>query len=717
MADTFLLESLNEAQMAAVTAPQEHLLVLAGAGSGKTRVLVQRIAWLVHERGVAPQRILAVTFTNKAAAEMRARVETALNISMQHVWMGTFHGMAHRLLRRHWQEAGLPQAFQVIDSEDQLRLIRRIHKNLQLDETKWPAKQAQWFINGRKEEGQRVNAVPVDGDIFTDTYCKVYAAYDEVCRNGGLVDFSELLLRSYELWGSHPEILQHYRERFAHILVDEFQDTNHLQYNWLKKLAGDYNKLLAVGDDDQSIYSWRGAKVEHLSRFVRDFPSAQTIRLEQNYRSTSSILHAANAVIENNKNRLGKSLWTQGEEGEPISLYAAFNDRDEARFIASQIQEWAERGERMRDVALLYRSNAQSRVIEEEFIQRNIPYRIYGGLRFFERAEIKDALAYLRLIANPDDDGAFDRVINTPARGIGETTLSNLRQAAREQSTSLWQAAQKLLAASELNARSATAVQHFINLIQEITAHTKTLTLAEKTAYAINKSGLMDFYRQDRSERGLSRLENLEELVHATHEFRPDPEDQAIDPLLSFLAQVTLESGDHQAEAYTDCVHLMTLHAAKGLEFPLVFMTGMEEGLFPHGFSNQDPKQLEEERRLCYVGMTRAMSKLFLTYAESRYLHGREMRQSPSRFIREIPPDLLSEAFIRSKASRTSYYKNPVIEEPAANSIVGRRVKHEHFGEGMVLDQEGSDEFTRLQVRFKSGTKWLVASYAKLELL
>jgi DNA helicase-2/ATP-dependent DNA helicase PcrA len=715
-----LLESLNEPQLSAVTAPEDHLLVLAGAGSGKTRVLVQRIAWLIQQHGISPQRILAVTFTNKAAAEMRARVEALLKTPMQNVWIGTFHGMAHRMLRRHWQEAKLPQGFQIIDSEDQLRLIRRIHKQLNLDEAKWPVKQAQWFINQQKEEGRRYSDVKHD-DLFTEMYARVYQIYENLCQSSGLVDFSEILLRSYELLVENPEILSHYQERFAHILVDEFQDTNHLQYNWLKKLAGNNGKLLIVGDDDQSIYSWRGAKSEHLTRFIKDYPSAQTIRLEQNYRSTAVILNAANTVIAHNQQRLGKNLWTDGKEGEPISVYAAFNDRDEARFIIGQIQDYLENGGARREIALLYRSNAQSRVLEEELIQKNIPYRIYGGLRYFERAEIKDALAYMRLLANRDDDGAFDRVVNTPARGIGETTLAHLRQTARDHNLSLWRAAELLIATKGLTARAATAIAQFLSLIQRMADNTAALNLADKTAYILNHSGLIEMHRLDHSERGLSRLENLEELINATSEYKPDPEEVELDPLLTFLAHVTLETGEHQAEHFEDSVHLMTLHAAKGLEFPIVFLTGMEENLFPHSFSNQDPKQLEEERRLCYVGMTRAMSKLYLTYAESRHLHGREMRQVASRFIREIPPHLLSEAFLRTKVSLPMYYKNKAVhsdlEFSNPDSILGRRVRHQNFGEGVVLNQEGDGEHARVQVSFQSGTKWLIMAYAKLELL
>ncbi|HVV69862.1 MAG TPA: DNA helicase II [Gammaproteobacteria bacterium] len=721
MPDSLILDSLNDAQRAAVAAPAEHFLVLAGAGSGKTRVLVHRIVWLVEKEGVYPEQILAVTFTNKAAAEMRARVESLLHLPGQRLWVGTFHGMAHRLLRKHWQEAGLPQAFQVIDSDDQLRLIRRVQKNLNLDEARWPPKQAQWFINSQKELGFRPGRVPPDGDIFTETYRRVYQGYEEICRTGGLVDFSELLLLTYELWESHPDLLAHYQQRFKHILVDEFQDTNQIQYQWLKKLAGQHSKMMMVGDDDQSIYSWRGAKVEHLAQFMRDFPSAQTVRLEQNYRSTNIILSAANAVIANNQNRMGKNLWTQGQEGELVSLYAAFNDRDEARFITSQIQEWVEQGGARREIAILYRSNAQSRVLEEALIHAEIPYRIYGGLRFFDRAEIKDALAYMRLTQNRDDDGAFERVVNTPTRGIGDTSLVALRECARDSGISLWRAAETLLAENRLVSRSANAVRSFLDLINALSQASKDKALHEQMRYVLENSNLLPHYRQDRSEKGLAKVENLEELLNAAYQFTPDPEEADLSPLAGFLSRVALESGEPQADQASDAVHLMTLHSAKGLEFPLVFLSGMEEGLFPHGLSSQDPFKLEEERRLCYVGMTRAMTRLYLTYASMRHLHGNEMHQRPSRFIREIPAEFLSEAYLRTKITRPVYFTQHLTDnsdtttQNAAGLVLGGRVRHPHFGEGVVLSFEGSGAHARVQVRFTSGAKWLVVNYAKLE--
>lgn len=721
MAHSLTFDSLNDAQRAAVTAPLEHLLVLAGAGSGKTRVLVHRIAWLVENAGIYPDEVLAVTFTNKAAAEMRSRIENILHFPSQRLWVGTFHGLTHRLLRRHWQEAGLPQMFQVLDSDDQQRLIRRVIKGLNLDEDRWPARQAQWFINSKKEEGLRANKISANGDMFTEVYRKVYAGYEDICQNSGLVDFAELLLRSYELWDSHPEILAHYQTRFKYILVDEFQDTNWIQYQWLKKLAGQSSKLMMVGDDDQSIYSWRGAKVENLQRFTRDFPSTQTIRLEQNYRSTGNILSAANAVIACNQNRLGKNLWTHGDAGEPVELYAGFNDRDEARFILNQIQEWIKQGGKRSQAAILYRSNAQSRVLEEELFQANMPYRVYGGLRFFERAEIKDALGYMRLLANRDDDGAFERIVNMPARGIGENTLNALRDSAKQLQLSLWKAAQHLIQQRELAARSLTALSNFIDLIEGMQRGITDLSLQELTDYILIKSGLMAFYREDHSEKGLARVENLEELINATSQFVPDPEAAALPPLAGFLSHVALETGEHQADQHIDAVHLMTLHSAKGLEFPLVFLTGMEEGLFPHIMSSQQPEQLEEERRLCYVGMTRAMHKLYVTYAETRYLRGHEMHQRPSRFLREIPREHLKEVRLKTKISRpvTFAATSSVKLTPAPDNSfpLGSRVRHANFGEGVVLGREGSGSHARIQVRFNNGTKWLVMSYANLEIV
>jgi DNA helicase-2/ATP-dependent DNA helicase PcrA len=711
-----LLQDLNPEQRAAITAPNSHMLVLAGAGSGKTRVLVHRIAWLLTESCESPHNILAVTFTNKAAGEMRARIEALIGMPARHMWMGTFHGLAHRMLRLHWQEAGLIQNFQILDSEEQLRLVRRILRELNLDEKQWPAKQAQWFINNSKEEGLRPAHIEHHGDPAKRVLLRVYQAYDTLCQQQGLVDFTELLLRAHEVLLNNPALLNHYRQRFRHILVDEFQDTNALQYAWLRLLAGDQAWMMVVGDDDQSIYGWRGAKVENIHQFGQHFANTLVIRLEQNYRSTQTILTAANAVIRHNQDRLGKELWTKGHTGELISLYNAFNEVDEARFITARIQDWLSHGNNRREVAILYRSNVQSRVLEEALLQANIPYRIYGGLRFYERAEIKDTLAYLRLIYNPHDDAAFERAVQTPPRGIGEKTMETLREFARSQTISLWQSAQQLLEAKSFTSRAANAIQAFLDLLNTTRDNTANLVLHEALEAIIANSGLIEHFRQERGEKGQTRIENIGELVEAARQFAHEAEND-MPVMAAFLAHAVLESGEHQA-ANEDAIQLMTLHTAKGLEFPLVFLCGMEEGLFPHYMCLQDARQIEEERRLCYVGMTRAMQKLYLTFAESRRLHGNETRNRPSRFLKEIPNDCLEEVRIRSRVIKTSSAPRlHRIPEALADSglSLGQRVFHQMFGEGVILDFEGDGDHARVQVRFdRNGTKWLVASFAKL---
>jgi DNA helicase-2/ATP-dependent DNA helicase PcrA len=713
-----LTENLNAEQQAAVTAGQQHMLVLAGAGSGKTRVLVHRIAWLMSHEYLSPHAILAVTFTNKAAYEMRGRIEALQGISLSSMWVGTFHGLSHRLLRAHWKEANLPQSFQILDSDDQLRIIKRVHRNLNLDEAKWAPKQSQWYINKKKDEGLRPAQIVDDSSFHSDVLIQVYRAYEEVCQRSGLVDFAELILRALELLEKNASISEHYQNRFRHILVDEFQDTNTIQYRWLQIFAGQQASIMAVGDDDQSIYSWRGAQVENIHRFTRDFKGVLTIRLEQNYRSTQTILDAANAVIENNSGRLGKNLWTEGSAGEKITLYAAFNERDEAYFIVSTIQNLMRRGDyRYQDVAILYRSNAQSRVFEEKFIDAQIPYRIYGGLKFFERMEIKDALAYLRVLSNRNDDAAFERIINTPTRGIGNATIELLRETARDNGASLWQSAEFLLEGNKLAARAKNALSAFLTLINSLENETKDRDLGAQTDHALKESGLMAHYQKDRSEQGISRLENLEELVNATSEFKPENEAN-LTPLAAFLAHVALETGEGQAEVNTDCVNLMTLHSAKGLEFPIVFISGMEENLFPHRMSTDEPNGLEEERRLCYVGVTRAKEKLYLTYAECRHLYGREQFNSPSRFIYEIPEKLIDAVRPTAKVSRptSTYYDREDSQIMDSALQMGQRVRHQKFGTGTIINYEGSQENLRLQVKFDNReTKWLVASFANLE--
>jgi DNA helicase-2/ATP-dependent DNA helicase PcrA len=714
-----LIDPLNEAQREAVTATQEPLLVLAGAGSGKTRVLVHRVAWLIQVEHVSPYGILAVTFTNKAAGEMRTRIEQLVGVPTRGMWVGTFHGLAHRLLRAHWQEAGLPQSFQVLDADDQYRVIRRILKAMELDESRWPPRQMQWFINSRKDEGQRPQHIEHKGDPFVRQQLAVYQAYEEQCQRSGLVDFAELLLRAHELWLHHPELLAHYQQRFQHILVDEFQDTNAIQYAWLRVLAGSAARITIVGDDDQSIYGWRGARVENLQRFARDFPGARTMRLEQNYRSTAVILKAANALIAHNDGRLGKNLWTEGGDGEPIQLYAALNEQDEARFVVEHIQSLIEQGSPRSDVAVLYRSNAQSRVFEERLLQTGIPYRVYGGLRFFERQEIKDALAYLRLCQNRADDASFDRIVNHPPRGIGERTLAEVRDRARLDKVSLWAAGHALVQGNALGGRARNALAAFFQLIERVAGAMSGLELQEQVEHVVEASGLKEHYAKEKGEKGQARLENLDELINAAREFGYESDDEPMEPLAAFLANAALEAGEGQAEQWQDCVQLMTLHSAKGLEFDHVFLCGLEEGLFPHQRSVEEAGRLEEERRLCYVGITRARRRLVLSYAEHRRLHGNDNYCMPSRFIREIPSSLVEELRPRIQVTRpwtAPAPTRPVAEPPADGISLGQRVHHNKFGEGVVLNYEGRGAHARVQVNFESaGTKWLVVAYANLQ--
>ena len=717
---TPILESLNDAQRKAVTAPPDPLLVIAGAGSGKTRVLVHRAAWLIDVEGISPQSLLAVTFTNKAAAEMRGRIEALLGLPVNHLWIGTFHGLAHRLLRRHWREAGLPQNFQIIDSDDQLRLIKRLLKNLEIDDSRWVPREIQYFINAQKDEGLRPQHIDDDRDPNRRQMIALYKAYEEVCNRGGLVDFAELLLRAHELWRDDPDLLAHYQRRFKHLLVDEFQDTNAIQYAWLRLLAGNNGVPFVVGDDDQSIYRWRGARVEHIHLFQKDFPSAAVVKLEQNYRSTATILNAANAVIANNNSRMGKNLWTNGVEGETIRVYAAYNERDESDFVIARLREWIDHGNLRADAAVLYRSNAQSRVLEEGLINAGIPYRVYGGLRFFERAEIKDALAYLRLISNRDDDSSFERIINRPTRGIGARTVETMRGYARANSCSMWHAA-GALAGDNLNARAANAVRNFLHLIEQLARDTAKMDLQNQVDHVIHASGLIAFFEKDKGERGETRVENLQELVSAARSFEPDPAEE-MSPLDEFLSHAALEAGEGQAEAWEDCVQLMTMHSAKGLEFPLVFLCGMEDGLFPHQRSIADPAGLEEERRLCYVGITRAKQSLYVTYAEQRRLHGMDTNPSPSRFIAEIPDEFIEEVRPRVQVSRpmrsASYAARSLAPGAELGIRLGQRVRHGKFGDGVILNCEGQGPHARVEVNFETaGTKWLVLSYANLDLM
>ena len=714
-----IFDGLNDAQREAVAAETGPVLVLAGAGSGKTRVLTHRIAWMVEAKGVSALSILAVTFTNKASREMRGRVEALLGFPVGGMWIGTFHGMAHRLLRRHHEEAGLPQSFEILDSDDQHRLIRRILRDMDLDEAYYPPKQIQWFINGHKEAGRRVDHLTNVRDNQNQQLVNIYREYETLCQRQGLVDFAEILLRAFELTNNDQPLREHYQKRFECILVDEFQDTNDIQYRWLKRLTGNHRNIFVVGDDDQSIYGWRGARVENILQFENDFKGTKTVRLEQNYRSTGTILAAANAVIDHNDGRLGKNLWTDGSDGEHIRLYSAYNEVDEARFVVGRIEQWVDGGGARSEVGILYRSNAQSRVFEEILIDVGMPYRVYGGLRFFERAEIKDALAYLRLLANRDSDPSFERVVNTPTRGIGAKTVEAVREYARDERLSLWQAAKQLTERSVLSRRAADAVTAFTTLIERLDAETDDKLLNEVVDIVINRAGLVEHFAKEGGERGETRIENLHELANAARHFTVEEGDEDLDPLTQFLAHASLEAGEGQAEEWEDCVQLMSLHSAKGLEFPLVFLVGMEEGLFPHQRSLEEGGRLEEERRLCYVGMTRAMRELYISYAETRRLYGRERHPQASRFLAEMPSELLTE--IRSRGVGYSARALPAGSttrefKKQHGMSLGSRVNHASFGSGTVVTIEGQGEHARVQVNFEdAGNKWLVLAYADLQ--
>ena len=724
---SLLLDGLNDKQREAIAAPIGNYLVLAGAGSGKTRVLTHRIAWLIGVENVPESNILAVTFTNKAASEMRHRIESTLfqtsNHSMFGMWVGTFHSIANRLLRSHYLDADLPQDFQIMDSEDQIRLLKRLLKLHNIDEKHFPPKHVAWYINAQKDKGKRAKDIEHHNDPNEKKLVEIYQIYQEACDRAGLLDFAELLIRTYEMLKKKPLILQRYQQRFQHILIDEFQDTNNIQYDLIRLLAGDSGKVMIVGDDDQSIYGWRGAQVENIQKFLNDYPKAETIRLEQNYRSTGHILAAANELISNNDNRLGKNLWTASGNGDPVEIYCAFNELDEARFVASQIQQWKEDEGSYSECAVLYRSNSQSRVIEEALIQANIPYRIYGVMRFFERQEIKDALAYLRLIANRQDDAAFERVVNTPPRGIGDRTLDTIRQITRTRSITLWQAVQVALNEEQLSGRPASALLRFVELINAMDEETSEMPLSEQTDFVIKKSGLYEMYKQEKGEKGEVRIENLEELVTATKQFTPPEEAEELTPLTAFLTHASLEAGEAQASPHQEYVELMTLHSAKGLEFPRVFMVGVEEGIFPSGMSF-DEGRLQEERRLAYVGITRAKRKLTISYAELRRLYGKEERHIPSRFIAELPEENIREIRLRGNINRAANFGAVAKHPPKTTASIleddiwkmGQKVYHAKFGQGTIINVEGSGETTRLQIAFQgNGIKWLIAKMAKLE--
>ncbi|MFZ2160830.1 MAG: UvrD-helicase domain-containing protein [Sideroxyarcus sp.] len=717
-----LLAGLNPEQRAAVELPAQSALILAGAGSGKTRVLTTRIAYLISTRQVSPSGVLAVTFTNKAAKEMVTRLTAMLTINTRGMWIGTFHGLCNRMLRAHYREANLPQTFQILDSGDQLSAIKRLMKAMNVDDEKYPPREMQNFISGRKEEGLRASEVEAY-DPYTRRKIEVFAEYDAQCQREGVVDFSELLLRCYELLSRNQQLREHYQERFKHILVDEFQDTNPLQYRWLKLLAGQNNALFAVGDDDQSIYAFRGANVGNMQELLRDFHVENVIKLEQNYRSHGNILDAANALISNNRNRLGKNLWTDADKGEQIRVYEAGTDVDEAAFIVEEIKQLNREGIRLSEIALLYRSNAQSRVLEHALVSAGLSYRVYGGLRFYERQEVKHALAYLRLMENTDDDNALLRIINFPTRGIGARSIEQLQEAAKMNSTTLWDAA----------ARAGGKVTTFVGLIESLRSGTNGLTLPEIMQHVLQHSGLVAHYETEKASvskrrEAEDRLENLNELINATTLFVYENED---DSLTAFLTHATLESGEHQAGDSEDALHLMTVHAAKGLEFHTVFITGLEEGLFPHQ-NSIDNGDLDEERRLMYVAITRARRRLYLTFAQSRMLHGQTHYGTASSFLRELPEELLHWITPRVSARKTfhtsSYETNSYVSAFAAGPAapkphvspdsvwrIGQQVFHQKFGEGVVTDTEGGGSDGRVQVNFKrAGSKWLALEYAKL---
>ncbi|EAR11189.1 DNA helicase II [Reinekea blandensis] len=716
---TLQLDTLNPEQHAAVTSDSPNLLVLAGAGSGKTRVLTHRIGWLIAAGLASPYSVLAVTFTNKAAREMKSRVEALLEAPSQGLWIGTFHGLAHRLLKAHWQQAKLPQHFQVMDSDDQLRLVKRIINEMNIEDDRIQPKQVQWFINGQKDEGRRAAYVLTQGDWYQETLKDIYVRYEALCQQSGLVDFGELLLRAHELWLNEPSVLEHYQSRFTHVLVDEFQDINTIQYAWLKVLVGDRLSLTIVGDDDQSIYGWRGAKVENIQSFEHDFERTEVIRLEQNYRSTETILSAANAVIDNNQGRLGKNLWTEGAKGEPIRLYAGFNEQDEARFIADEMNRLIEGGVNPTEIALLYRSNAQSRVLEEALIHLQIPYRIYGGVRFYERMEIRNSVAYLRLILNRQDDASMERIMNVPPRGIGNKTFETLRVLARDQGCSLWVAAQMALENGVLAKRAANALANFVQLMTDLeeTVLDKE-DLGDIVKFVNDASGMIDYHEKEKGEKGRARVENLNELISAAQSYASDQDYDSIAELLAmFISEASLDAGDAQADEFEDSVNLMTLHSAKGLEFDHVFLAGLEENLFPHKMSMGDPGGLQEERRLAYVGITRARKELTLTYAESRRLYGSETFNTVSRFVREIPAELLNEVRLRASVARPVDFglQQQVAIEDAGLSI-GQRVTHPMFGEGTILNAEGGGAQTRVLVAFDDGKeRMLMLQYANLQ--
>ena len=717
---SFILEDLNEAQRKAVTSESKKLLVLAGAGSGKTKVLVHRIAWLIKANGSSTHSVLAVTFTNKAANEMTGRIEFILDQPIPEMWCGTFHSISNRILRRHFREAGLEKEFSILDSDDQLRIIKRILKEQDIDEDQWPPEKVRWQINSWKDEARRAKDVDDQGDFNIEILKRIYSMYEGYMAQENLLDFAELILKSYELIKTNRNIRDLYTKKFKHILIDEFQDTNSLQFKWIQNLIDADTTITAVGDDDQSIYGWRGAKIENINKFAKE-KGTQIVRLEQNYRSTANILNAANAVIGKNSNRLGKKLWTDGNDGDKIDIFEAYNEEEEANFISENAHGIFSAGDHYKDMAVLYRSNAQSRTVEEALLRQNIPYVIYGGVRFYERLEIKNVLSYLRIIINTNDNNAFERAIGVPPRGVGEKTLKNIRDFAEENETSLFNGAKKMISSELIKGKAGKSISTFINFIESSSEHINNSSSDEFVEMVINQSGLIDHHMKEPGEKGRIRVENINELISAVKSFENLNKHEDLSEygsfISAFLSSVSLDMGETQANKSDDAVQLMTIHSAKGLEFKYVFMIGMEESLFPHSRSVENINELEEERRLCYVGITRARHKLYLTYTEFRRLYGQDSYNPPSRFIKEIPNDYLE--FIRPKQSyRSSFFGASVSDNIDSGTPfnLGDIVRHKVFGEGVVLSIEGQGNASRIQINFNSeGTKWLITAYANLE--
>ena len=717
---SFILDDLNNAQREAVTSESKKLLVLAGAGSGKTKVLVHRIAWLIKALASSTHSILAVTFTNKAASEMTGRIESILEQPIPEMWCGTFHSISNRILRRHFKEAGLEKEFAILDSDDQLRIIKRILKELDVDEDQWQPEKVRWQINTWKDEALRSKDVDDQGDFNIEMLKRIYIHYENYMAKENLLDFAELILKSYELIKTNKTIKELYRKKFRHVLIDEFQDTNSLQFKWIKNLIDPTTTIAAVGDDDQSIYGWRGAKIENINKFAKE-KGTQIVRLEQNYRSTANILNAANAVIGKNSNRLGKKLWTKGNEGDKIEVFEAYNENEEANFISENAHSIFDAGDHYKDMAVLYRSNAQSRTVEEALLRQNIPYVIYGGVRFYERLEIKNVLSYLRIILNTSDNNAFERAIGVPSRGVGEKTLFNIRNYAQEFDLSLSQAAKQMITKEIIKGKAGQSISDFINLIESSGEQINDMSSDQFVEMVINQSGLIDHHMKEPGEKGRIRVENINELISAVKSFEALNKHEDMSEygsyISAFLSSVSLDMGETQASKSDDAVQLMTIHSAKGLEFKCVFMIGMEESLFPHSRSIENINELEEERRLCYVGITRARQKLYLTYTEFRRLYGQDSYNPPSRFINEIPNEHLN--FVRPKQSYRSSFFGTVssqISDTEHPFKLGEIVKHKIFGEGVVLSIEGQGDASRMQINFNTaGTKWLVTAYANLE--